>query len=345
MRRLVTSFVVVGVAVLAVLAAADALRSGGDETVAESVTTIHPRGRPTVAGTLRRDAISGQLFYSDVLCRLRTIELPSLHRDEVLGENGSELARCEFSLGAGHLLPGGTAVSQDESTIARCHGGRVVVRDVLTDAVLARAKGCPAAWRPLPDGRSQLTHVQGGQIVADDRVLVSRADLLRAARRNPNILDIAGEIRLHVLVSEFAWLDQHRVAAIFRIRARYLESQQMLALLDRGRVIGMDVRFDGPIRGLVASPHSNYVAVEPGTVMDASGSSWQLPRTLDVMRIFGFSPDERWLAVGTRASLYLVSVVDLQRSEPQPRIDRVPILATDLVWEPGGAVMNTLRPG
>jgi hypothetical protein len=337
--------VVVGVGVLAVLAVADALRSGGEKTVLETTTTVHPRGRPTLAGSLRRDAISGQLFYSDFLCRLRTIVLPSLQRDQVLAENGAELAQCNFSLGAGHLLPGGTAVSQDDRTAARCQGGRVIVRDIESDAVLARARGCPAAWRPFPNGRSQLTNVREGEIVADGHVLVSRGQLLRAARRNPNIVGFAREIRLHVAVSEFAWLDQNRVAAIFRIRARYLESQQMLAMLDRGRLVGIDVRFDGPIRGLVVSPHSNYVAVEPGTVMDAEGRSWQLPRTLGAQSVFGFSPDERWLAVGTRASVYLVSVTDLERGEPQPRIDRIPILATDLVWEAGGAVMNTLRVG
>jgi hypothetical protein len=345
MRRLVTSLVVGGVVVLAVLAAADALRSRDEANVVQPSTTVHPRGRPTLPDTLRRDAISGQLIYSDFLCRLRTIQLPSLQRDQVLADNGSELAQCEFSLGAGHLLPGGTAVSQDGATAARCVTGRLTVRNIESDAVVARARGCPAAWRPFPDGRSQLTHVQAGEIVADGKVLVSRGELLRAARRSPNILGISPDIHLHVVVTEFVWLDQRRIVAILRFGARYLETQQMLALLDRGRLIGVDVSFEGPIRGLVASPHSNYVAAEPGTVMDGAGRSWQLPRTLAPVSIFGFSPDERWLAVGTRASTYLVSVVDLERGEPQPRINRVPILATHLVWEPGGVPTDTLRVG
>lgn len=347
MRRSATSLVVGGVVVLGVLAAADALRSGGDERTSslEPTTTLHPRGRPKPAGTLRRDAISGQLVYSDLLCRLRTIILPSLQRDQVLAENGSDLAQCNFIIGAGRLLPAGSQVAPDDRTVARCRGGRAVVRDEVTDSVLAGAKGCPVAWRPFPDGRSQLTSVRGGEIVADGNVLVSHSELVAVARRNPLLVGLAPEIRPRVRISELAWLDQERVAVILDITVPHSQSAEMLALLDRDRPIGLDTRFEGPMRGLVVSPHSNYLATEPGTVMDAHGRSWELPRKLGAISVFGFSPDERWLAVGTRSSVYLVSVVDLERNEPQPRIDRVPILATHLVWEEGGAVTNTLRVG
>jgi hypothetical protein len=347
MRRFATAAVVGGIVLLAALAAADAFRGSGTErAVPETSSTIHPRGRSTLAGTLRRDQISGQLIYSDFLCRLRVALLPSLHREPVLAEkNGAQLTGCNFSYAAGHFLEGKVATTRDGATIARCIGQRVVVRNVETNVVLARTTGCPIAWRPFPDGRSQLTRFEDGAILADHHVLVSQAMLRDEARHQANLAGLDRALPLHVSVREFAWLDEHKMVAVLRAAAPGIEPEQMLALVDRGNVIGLSSLFGGLIRHLVVSPNRGYAAVEPGVLMRADGRSWALPRTPGVLHVFTFSPDDHWLAVGTRASVFVVSVTDIERNEPAPRIDRVPILATDLVWEAGGVSAGTRTAG
>ena len=143
-------------------------------------------------------------------------------------------------------------------------------------------------------------------------------------------------------VSEFAWLDEHRVVAILHASGGGIRPEEMLVLLDGGHLTGVDVRFEGPMRNLVVSPGGAYAADEPGTLMRArDGRSWALPRSLGIEHVLAFSPDERWLAVGTRTSVFLISVTNIERNEPEPRIDRIPIAAQELVWEPGGAPTGT----
>jgi hypothetical protein len=347
MRRWATAVVVGGIVLLALLAAADAFRGSDQESGASpTASTIHPRGKPTLTGTLRRDQISGQLIYSDPLCALKVILLPNLHRDRVLAENGAQLTGCSFSYAAGHFLEGNVTTTRgDGATIARCEGQRVVVRNVVTKSVLERTTGCPVAWRPFPDGRSQLTRFAGGAIRADHTVLVSHAMLVDAARHHPNLTGLDPSIPLHVRVPEFAWPDEHKVIAVLEASAPEIQPERMLALIDGGNVTGLSTLFGGLIRHVVVSPNGGYAAVEPGILMRIDGRSWALPRTLGILHVFTFSPDARWLAVGTRASVFLVSVDDIERNEPSPRIARIPILATDLVWEPGGVTAGTKTAG
>jgi hypothetical protein len=347
MRRWATAAVVGGIVLLGLLAAADAFRGSSKQQAAQPTTsTVHPRGRPTVGGALRRDEISGQLIYSGPLCEVKTVLLPSLEVAPVLSErSGGQLNACSFSMAAGHFLEGKVATTRDGATIARCRGDEVTIRNVVSGAVLGRTHGCPAAWRPFQGGRAQLTHVRKGEIVADGVVLVSRADLLEAARKHPNLVGLSGSIRLRVTVPEYGWLDKHHVAAILDVSAPEIQRERLLVLLDDGRLIGMSVAFGGLLQHLVVSQSGGYAAAEPGTLMSVAGRSWELPRTLGAVNVFAFSPDNRWLAVGTRASVFLVSVTDLQRNEETPRIDRVPILATDLVWEAGGVTGGTRTAG
>ena len=347
MRRWATVTVVGGVVLVAVLAAADAFRGSGKQGVVQATTsTIHPRGRPTPGGMLKRDQISGQLIYSNPLCQLRVVLLPSLQQAPVLRETGgAERTGCKFSIAAGHYLPGDVAMTRDGETIARCAGQKVVVRNVVTNAVLARSRGCPVAWRRFPDGRSQLTQLRNGQIVANREVLISRAQLLAAARKHPQLVGLAHSISLRVAVKEFAWLDEHRVVAILDVSAAQIQRERMIVLLDDGRLIGMNIAFGGLINHLVVSADGTYAAAEPGTIMRIDGRSWDLPRDLGILHVLAFSPDERWLAVGTRASMLLISVTDIVKNEPEPRVNRVPAAATDLVWEAGGVTPDISKAG
>jgi hypothetical protein len=347
MRRWATAIVVGGILLLAVLAAADAFRGSSKERAAQPTTsTVHPRGRTTPANTLRRDRITGQLIYSDPLCALKVTLLPSLKTEPVVSErSGGQLNYCSFSIAAGHTLAGKVAATRDGETIARCDGDRVTVRNVVSGAVLARTRGCPVAWRMFVDGHAQLTQVRDGEIVADSTVLVSRAQLAAAARRHPNLVGLDPSLSLHVVVREFGWLDEHRVAAILDVSAPGIQRERMIVLLDNGRLIGINVAFGGLIQQLVLSADGTYAAAEPGMIIRIDGRSWDLPRNLGILHVFAFSANDRWLAVGTRASVYLVSVTDIVKNAPAPRIDRVPILATDLVWEPGGVTGGTKPAG
>jgi hypothetical protein len=347
MRRWTTPLIVAGVVALGVLAAADAFHGSNKERAAPpTASTIHPRGRPTVGGTLRRDGISGRLIYSGPLCEIKTVLLPSLKVEPVLSERtGGQLNACSFSMAAGHFLEGNVATTPDEATIARCTGNSVVIRNVETRAVLGRGRGCPAAWRRFPDGRSQLTQVRSGQIVADGRVLVSHAQLTAGARKHPNLVGLSRAIHLRIAVSEFAWLNEHRVVAILDVSAPAIQRERMIMLLDDGRLRGMNVAFGGLIQHLVVSDDGAYAAAEPGMIMTLDGRSWDLPRNLGLVHVFAFSHDDRWLAVGTRASVFLLSVTDIRTNDPTPRIVRIPILATDLVWEAGRITGGTRTAG
>jgi hypothetical protein len=339
MRRWGTAVVVGAIVLLALLAAADAFRGSGKEQVEAPPTTstIHPRGRPTLTGTLERHEIGGRLIYSDFLCRLRVVLLPSLEREPVRAENGAQETGCSFSLAAGHFLRGNVAMTRGGGTIARCRGDRVTIRNVVSGSVLDRARGCPVAWRDFQEGGSQLTRFDRGAIVADHTTLVSHARLVAAARKHPSLVGLDRSIPLHVSVAEFAWPDEHRLAAILDISAREIRPERMLILLDGGHLTGISTDFGGLMQHLVTSANGTYVATEPGTILRTrDGSSRDLPRTLGIVHVFAFSPDKRWLAVGTRASVFLVSVTDIEGNQPSPRIYRLPILATDLVWEGGG---------
>src|SRR6187200_2680616 len=144
-RRSFTLFLVIAVGILAALAVADALRpkGGAGPAATPPATTTRP-GPPTLLDTLREEAISGFVLYSDRDCRLHSLLLPRMIDDVVRDEGGADILHCRFDVDGGQIVPGHLS-----------NAGRLAFRD--------------------------------GQIASGDRVLLTHADLVRAARRHPNV--------------------------------------------------------------------------------------------------------------------------------------------------------------
>ncbi len=126
--------------ILAALALADALRSKGDSTpsAAAPAATSTRSEPPTLLDTLRDEAISGFVLYSDRDCRLHSLLLPRMVDDVVRDEGGSDVFRCRFD------VDGGRIVDESQSDVA----GSLAFRDgqivsgkqvVLTHADLVHA--------------------------------------------------------------------------------------------------------------------------------------------------------------------------------------------------------------
>src|SRR3954447_17087804 len=155
-----TLFLLAAVGILAALALADALRKDGAHPAAAalrkdgappaagadttSATTTRP-APPTLLGTLRNEAISGFVLYSDQDCRLHSLLLPRLVDNVVRSEDGGDVFRCRFHAVRGRLVSGHASAA-----------GKLTFRD--------------------------------GAIASGERVVLTHADLVRAARRHPNVV-------------------------------------------------------------------------------------------------------------------------------------------------------------
>jgi hypothetical protein len=131
---------VAAVVILGALALADALRSKGDSapSAAPPAATSTRSEPPTLLGTLRDEAISGFVLYSDRDCRLHSLLLPRMVDDVVRDEGGSDVFRCRFD------IDGGRIVHQGKGDVAgglAFRDGEIVSGDqvVLTHADLVRA--------------------------------------------------------------------------------------------------------------------------------------------------------------------------------------------------------------
>jgi hypothetical protein len=173
--------------------------------------------------------------------------------------------------------------------------------------------------------------VQDGQVLSDGRVVVTRRDLLHAARLHPNLADYDPSIPLDIEVTDLIRLDGSHFVAGMEISAPYLEPQFLGAVFQKGEVDAVAAGFRGPYRGLFVDSVGTLVSSEDGTVFTRSGRTIDPPRNLPAGRAVAFSPDSRWLVWLTGNSIYLVG---RPAANGEGRIIRVPKPARDLVWEP-----------
>jgi hypothetical protein len=338
MRRWMTPLIVAAVVLVAVLAAADALRGHDEPKAAEESPTITRASPPTLSDILRRDAITGFVVYSDQDCALHSLLLPRMLDEVVRTDANQPFRMCRFSSGGGRYLPEGQIASPGGRLVAECQGGHIAVWELQSGIPKRSLRGCPPAWRP--DGR--LTYPQGDRIMEEGHVLFSAADLRAAARLQPNIHDLSG-VRIFVNATDLAWLDETHMVTTLEIRVPNF-FDETLAVLFTGKEVTAVAgnRGSGP-GNWVVSPAGNFAASENGIIVRRDGGSVDPPQNLPGGRAVAFSPDERWLAYVTSASVYLISTPE--NSEPQ-RIIRLPIAAQDLVWEPvsrGNAVGPPIR--
>jgi hypothetical protein len=334
MRRWSTALIVMAVAALAVFAAADALRGDGQPRDAASVPATTRERPPTLRETLSGQGVSGQILYSDQDCILHSLVLPQMVDDVVRRDNGAGAFRyCRFSVAGGRFRDDDELMSPDGQLIARCRAGHVEVFIASSERRLSRVPGCAPAWRP----DSGLTYARNGEILLDGAVvLIPRSKLRAAARRHPNLGTYEAGFEVHV--TDLAWLDESHLVVAMEVSGQYLEPQ-FLAVVFRGKTItAVAANFRGPYKNLVVSPGASFVASEDGTLFTRDGGALDPPQNLSTGAADAFSPDERWLAYATGASIYLIGT---PRNGDPGRIIRLPVPAEDLVWEPGGPTIDT----
>jgi hypothetical protein len=322
MRGLSTAVIVAAVALVGLLAAVDALRSDQPEARPSAPPTTTTRERSSfLVETLRDELVFGRVIYSDELCRFHSLVLPQM-TDQVM----SEAPSCDFSSVDGRIVAEDEALSPDWSSVARCRGGEIVVRDADTREVRRRIEGCAPAWRP--PGGSRLTWTRGEAVYERGRPLLTRSDVRALARRHPNIADLHAPFR--VRITDLAWMDLDNLVVSLAIRSRFLPREYVAVLLEGKTVVAQATTFQDRLGRWFASSAGSFVAAEEGTILTADGDTVQRPDGLPAGRAVAFSPDERWLAYVTGRSVYLVGTPG--NNEPG-RILQLPIAAQDLVWE------------
>lgn len=293
MRRGVTLFLLAAVGILAALALADALRKNAAQPAAGPTTTPATTARPappTLLETLRDEAISGFVLYSDRDCRLHSLLLPRMVDDVVRDENGGDVFHCRFHVTGGRLVAG--------------HGD---------------------------DAAGGLT-VRDGNVVDENRTVLTHADLARAARRNPTVAGLAQQVPLRVGVTSLGRLAASHVVAGLRITLRGVNRPLYLAAVFNGKEIeSIATSFTGPYRNFFASADGALVGADNGTVFTRTGRSFDPPQNLPAGRGVAFSPDDRWIAWINGRTMFLIGS---QTGDQPARIVRLPIPAQDLVWEP-----------
>jgi hypothetical protein len=131
-------------------------------------------------------------------------------------------------------------------------------------------------------------------------------------------------------VAEVTWRAPAQVAAIAFCRLRDGSRRDYLALFRNHRLAAP---VSGPhqrLRELRMSPRGRYVSALVGRarplVLDR-GRPVHLPAAFPATRAVAWSPDERWLAVGTKRGVY----VFLSRGR-RARLHYLPVDAFDLAW-------------
>jgi hypothetical protein len=329
--------VVAAIGLLAALAVGDALRSSAKPTAAAtSALAAARRARPpTLRETLLRERVAGQMIYSDQDCILHSLVLPTLDDDVVRGDNGAgAIHMYRFEFGAGRLLGARAAISRDGGRAALCRNGRASLLDDSGRLTRWPFRGCPVALRP--DGA--VTQVRDGEIVQGRHVLYSRAALQEAARANPSLATALAGSPYDVHVKGLAWLDERRLIAGLDIAPAIRPAVFVAALFDGHALTGIDLVRLGPLDDWVVSRTGLYAATVNGTIIAGDGQATDPPAGLPEGQAVAFSPDERWLAYVNGTSILFVGT---PFSDEPGRIIRLPKAAQDLVWEPGGPVVDT----
>jgi hypothetical protein len=333
MRPKPTWVVVAAVALVAALAVADTVRPDGERSRASrgrpSATTTAPTRPPTLRETLARESLTGLVLYSDDRCLLHTLVLPELVREVVRSESGAALHECRFTAAVGHIVPGELEIAADGSRAARCRNGRVDLLDPAGRWTRWPFDGCPVAFQP----HGAVAQSRDGEMRTPRRTLLTRRDLVHAASRHPNIASLAKPPRVRLRVADVAWFDERRVLVALEIgESRFRGERQYLAALFDGKAItGLAANLRGPYGGFVVSSNGSFAASEDGTLFARDGGSFDPPADLPRRgRAVAFSPDERWLAYVTGASIYLVAT---PRNDEPGRIVRLPVPAQDLTWD------------
>jgi hypothetical protein len=335
-QRAASRLIAAAVVVVAAVAVVDAFRSsGGDEREAEAPVLTRPpaagvESRIAIADRLRHEGIGGRLLYTDDSCTLRAVSLPDL---ESAATPGVRALGCSFSAspdGERAAAPG-AAWSPDSRRVALCRASAVVVSVASERApAVERHDGCTPAWRP--DG--VLTFVRESEVVdvSGSRIVTSRA--IEVAARRHLIAPDPPELAISYEIVDVAWLSARRLALLLRLTftsaGREFDPEMQVAIFEDGGVVGTEdglgdtwTRLDG---------RNGLVAVRPGVLIDARGRRlYPVPGTgIGGANAVAVAPDGRWVAVGLRGRVTLLSIPALRAG--RFRSVSLPFAARDLAW-------------
>jgi hypothetical protein len=172
---------------------------------------------------------------------------------------------------------------------------------------------------------------RGGEVVSGDRVVLTHEDLVRAARRHPNLVGYDRSIPLQIALDGLASFGARKPVVAMTISARNLEPQYLVALFEEHDARAVAASFRGPYRHLFTSNDGALIGTEDGTVITRTGRTIDPPQGLPTGRAIAFSPDDRWIVRVNGISTFLVAPPEGDQSG---RVIRLPIRAQDLVWEP-----------
>jgi hypothetical protein len=150
------------------------------------------------------------------------------------------------------------------------------------------------------------------------RVLLTESDLERGA---PYPLSPGAKARF--VAHHIAWLGEGRLAVA--ISGDW--NPHFVSVYERGRFLYRT--HDSSAGALDVSPRGNYLAQGENLIWlgRRRAAAVTLPGGLPEAQDLAWSPDERWLALATRASIWLISL-----EEPDRPLIRLPLEARDVAW-------------
>jgi hypothetical protein len=328
-----TWLVVVALAAIGIAAAVDAFR-GGDATPLPQSPAHERRSEPQA--TYAEEGFGGILYYTNEGCELRAVRLPTLERVEA-----PRWDECRFELNPDGTRANGATSGWDPYSDP--DAGRLFQTVGRTIQVASSRlpegssfHGSAPAWRS--DGT--LTYARRGAVRAwpSGGILLSGRDLWRAAARHPNAPAARRLARLRV--RQLAWLDASRGVVLLHVGVGEGPDYDIAALFE-GRRLLTTVASRSSTGRVWTSPGGSFFAVlgDGMRIFDRDGDPRPSP-PLSAPRALAFSPDERWVAVATRAS-----VVVFQTFGAELRLRRLPIVARDLAWRssPGTAALRAAQ--
>jgi len=292
----------------------------------------------TAKNELRAASVTGTLFYTDRRCRLRALGLPDMRPARAPRQTS-----CTFTLSqdAHVILPAETAWHPDGRMYARSSRGMVEVASISPPWTFRFAGSSPAfkpdgtptfsrdgavfEWRRCSPAISDSVAFVGDTSSRCPVRVVSRRAVLEATRFGNEPLPDSG-----MDIESLAWLDDERFAAVLSMEEG--PTQVVLALFDGRKIIRASAGFVATWDDLSASSDGRFAftrndSTEGFTVMEPDGTSVApFPRVSDVHAL-DWSPDGRWRAVATRASVYLLDV-----TEPSRPSIRIPLVVRDLAF-------------
>jgi hypothetical protein len=337
--RIATWAAVLAVALVVGAAGLDSIRSdgGGSDRAARTPTAAPTTTESPDHRSLVRQLVSigarGRLVTTDARCAVHAYALPSVR--ETARPAALDPA-CSFSLSPDgrRAASSGAEWSPDGRFVAVCRGTTVGVWVGREHGEPAQTwDGCTPAWRP--DG--VLTLVRDGALrevrractnAPCERVLLGRAELLRAAAQYPNTSDAPGALPLPE-VEDIVWLSRSRVAALLGVRVPGRPVRDLVAVFAGRRLVGTSPEPDDHLFALERSRLSGYLAAAPDRVYRRDGRRIGLPPV--PVRAIAVSPDESLIAVAVQARV-LVYPLDLLARGGMPSPAELPLVARDLAW-------------